>query len=132
LNEPEGLKALVDLALGKLAPKEENEDGEKAEEKPADNRVQLESARVLIRLLDTDSNKKLVAESGAIPPVLDLVQSPFEILQAEGLKATQSLAEVDELKSTLIEAGTVQRLEAFQSNNQQLKEIAVNILNRLK
>jgi len=124
-----GLEILSDLANGKIAPQDDEED-EKEKKKP-ELRVQYEATRVLIRISEQGDRRKLVADAGGIGPIVELVKSSFEILQAEALKALHKFSDIDELRPYLIQNKTVEVLKEYNSSNVPLKEKAELILKNL-
>lgn len=125
-----GLPTLVQLARGELNPKEETQgpnDEQKEEKKEPDKRVQYEAARVIARFTEKSEYAVLLAKLGAIPSILELINSKFEILQAEGVKSILHFAQIGDLKLELLESGTLKVLENLKNENPQVQEAVAKI-----
>jgi len=104
----------------------------KGEKKEPDKRVQFEAARVLVRFTDRVEYVKIIAKLGGIPSILDLITTKFGILQAEGVKAILSFAQLAELKEILLQSNTLGILETLNNDDVQVKEAVAKIQAILK
>ena len=150
----DALATICALARGELAPKNEEKDDD-GNVIAKDRRVEFEAARLLVRITErrnvgvllcwtslAESLDRLVENKG-VQPILELITSPYEILQGEGLKAIFKLAcagkrttsidlqKTEHLKEALISLGVAKLLAEFRSPNQQFTELRNQILSRL-
>jgi len=90
------------------ASQADHPDGEK---KPKDLRIQCEAARTLALLLEDREAVRAVVEHGGLGLLNFLLESGFEILQFEGVKAVRSIVETADIDlQMLVEAGILDNL----------------------
>jgi len=114
-----GIEAIVVLARGEIPILSIDEKGEDIGKDP---RVQLESARVIIRFIERDDLRKEIVQRGAIPPIIQLINSQHAILKAEGTKGLHMLAVKgdDEIRAKLKENNVASVLETLLAKDSEL------------
>jgi len=97
-------------------------------------RILYESARVLAALILTlDTPELVMKDTDILKPLVQLVQSDYEILQLEGLRAISRLADFEEYKCIVAKAeglGTI-LASRVSSSNKQVEEASFEAIEKL-
>ena len=120
------LEALVRLAKGELTPetKQEEEETEEAP-KEKDRRVEYEATRIIVRITDKAENCEEIVKLGGVGPLVELVKSQYEILQAEGVKGIHNI-----VKAGIKVEEAKEAVKNVKTTNEELAKLVNEILSQ--
>jgi hypothetical protein len=102
----EGLEGIIRIKDAIIIDATQQDDPEAAK-KPKDQRIQYEAARTLALLTEEESARDQIVQLAGVGLLHFLLDSSFEILQNEGLKALKHLVNKEENRAKLVEDGLI-------------------------
>jgi len=120
-----GLEPLVKIKDAIIINPNEDKD------KPKDRRIQLEAARLLTLLTQTDSYVDSIVELGGIGLLKFLFESHFDILHCEGMEALHRLASNEEHVEEMAKEGVIEPVVSLLTRAEEGSTVPVSVLKLL-